>query len=341
MIDGHGDDGFRYGNIRLDFSSNVYAQFSHQELLSWLAGRLGDIGHYPEPAPRELEAALAAQMGVQPDEVVVTNGATEAIYLTALAMRRSRTAIIVPTFAEYADACRLHEHRVTFIRSLDDIPEGTDMVWMCNPNNPTGTVLPREKLLDCVARHSDTLFVVDASYAPFTFQPLLSSAEACRLPNVVMIHSMTKEFAIPGLRLGYLTACQRLTELIGRGRMPWSVNSVAQEAGLWLTTHREKYLVPLDELIHERRRVALALETQGVCEALPSDTHILLCHLHQGTAAALKDHLARQHGILIRDASNFEGLDHRYFRIAVQSQAENDELIACIREWSNRIMNDE
>ena len=121
--------------------------------------------------------------------------------------------------------------------------------------------------------------------------------------------------------------------------MPWSVNSVAQEAGLWLTAHRKKYLVLLEELIQERRRVAHALESLGVYDALPSDTHILLCRLHQGTAADLKDYLARQHGILIRDASNFEGLDHRYFRIAVQSQAENDELIACIREWSNRTMN--
>ncbi len=207
------------------------------------------------------------------------------------------------------------------------------MVWMCNPNNPTGTVVPRETLLECFAQHRGIVFVVDASYAPFTFQPLLTPAETCRLPNVVMIHSMTKEFAIPGLRLGYLTACRRLTEQIGRGRMPWSVNSIAQDAGLWLTAHREKYHLPLDELIFERSRVGPALEALDICDTLPSDTHILLCRLREGTATMLKDYLARKHGILIRDATNFEGLDNRYFRIAMQTRAENDELIEAMKEW--------
>lgn len=333
MIDGHGDDGFRYGNIRLDFSSNVYPHFSHEDLFSWLASRFDGVGHYPEPAPRKLEAALAAQLSIGSDKVVVTNGATEAIYLTALAMRECKTAIVVPTFAEYADACRLHEHKVTYIHNLEEIPEGTDMVWLCNPNNPTGTVVPRETLLECFAQHRGMVFVIDASYAPFTFQPLLTPAETCRLPNVVMIHSMTKEFAIPGLRLGYLTACHRLTEQIGRGRMPWSVNTIAQDAGLWLTAHRERYHLPLDELIFERSRVGLALEALDICDALPSDTHILLCRLREGTAAILKDYLARKHGILIRDATNFEGLDNRYFRIAMQTRAENDELIEAMKEW--------
>jgi len=341
MIDGHGDDGFRYGSIRLNFSSNVYAHFSHKHLFAWLEGRLSEISHYPEPVPRRLEDALAAQMGIENDEVMVTNGATEAIYLTALAMRGCRTAIVAPTFAEYADACRVHQHRVTYIPSIDDIPEGTDMVWLCNPNNPTGTVVPREKLLECFALHRDAVFVVDASYAPFTCQPLPTPAETCPLPNVVKIHSMTKEFAIPGLRLGYLTACRKLTQQIAGGRMPWSVNSVAQDAGLWLTAHREAYRLPLEELLDERKRVARALEATGICDALPSDTHILLCRLHRGTAAALKDYLARKHGILVRDASNFEGLDERYFRIAVQTREENDELIACIRAWSDETMNGE
>ena len=144
---------------------------------------------------------------------------------------------------------------------------------------------------------------------------------------------MTKEFAIPGLRLGYLTACRRLTEQIGRGRIPWSVNTIAQDAGLWLTAHREKYHLPLDELIFERSRVGLVLEALDICDALPSDTHILLCRLREGTAAILKDYLARKHGILIRDATNFEGLDNRYFRIAMQTRAENDELIEAMKEW--------
>lgn len=337
MIDGHGDDAYSYADIRLNFSSNVYNHFSHEGLFAHLSERMDIVQHYPEPVPRTLEATLAQRLGLEKGNVMVTNGATEAIYLTALAFRESQTTIVVPTFSEYADACHLHGHRVTFVCNLDEIPPQTETVWLCNPNNPTGTVFPKERLLAFIRRHNTMLFVVDASYAPFTIMPLISPAEAATLPNVVMIHSMTKEFAIPGLRLGYLTGSRPLVERIGQGRMPWSVNGLAGEAGLYLLAHSEEYRLPLEMLLHERKRVGEALQAMGICDILPSDTHILLCRLHQGSAAELKDYLIRQHGILIRDASNFEGLDSRFFRIAVQSSSENDELINGLRGWKRKL----
>jgi len=333
MIDGHGDDAYSYADIRLNFSSNVYNHFSHERLLAHLSATMADIAHYPEPVPRKLEAALAASMGICADEVMVTNGATEAIYLTALAWREGHTAIVQPTFTEYADACRLHRHQLVFISHLNEIPPHADTVWLCNPNNPTGTVIPRESLLACLRNNPQTLFVVDASYAPFTAEPLLTPAEAVALTNVVMIHSMTKEFAIPGLRLGYLTACREVLARIGCGRMPWSVNTIAQHAGLYLLAHRSDYRLPLEELLRERQRVERLLVEEGLCDVMPSDTHILLCRLHKGSSAALKCYLAMQRGILIRDASNFVGLDSRFFRIAVQTPAEDDELIEGLRAW--------
>ena len=119
--------------------------------------------------------------------------------------------------------------------------------------------------------------------------------------------------------------------------MPWSVNGLAGEAGLYLLAHSEDYRLPLEMLLHERKRVGEALQASGICDVLPSDTHILLCRLRSGNAAELKERLIRQHGILIRDASNFEGLDSRYFRIAVQTPAENDELINCLRGWKRKL----
>ena len=330
MISGHGDDAYSYADVRLNFSSNVYNHFSHEGLFAHLAKRLNIVQHYPEPVPHTLETALAQRLGLETGSVMVTNGATEAIYLTALAFRGCTSAIIVPTFSEYSDACRLHGHKVTFVHRLDDIPPKTELVWLCNPNNPTGTVIPKERLLSFIQCHDSMLFVVDASYAPFTTKLLLTPSEAAALTNVIMIHSMTKEFAIPGLRLGYLTGSHQLLGQIGQGRMPWSVNGLAQEAGLYLLAHIEDYLLPLEMLLHERLRLGEALEASGVCDVMPSDTHILLCRLRDGSAAELKEHLVRQHGILIRDASNFEGLDSRFFRIAAQIPVENDELIHCL-----------
>lgn len=333
MLNGHGDDIYRYADIRINFSSNVYNHFNHEGLFCHLADRLDAVVSYPEPTPATLEAELATLLGIAPDQLMVTNGATEAIYLVAQTFRRSKTAILVPTFSEYADACRLHEHTLCNIYSINEIPANAEMVWLCNPNNPTGTVIDKETLLEAFEKHPHTVFVIDASYAPFTAQPLITAAEAAKLPNTLMLHSMTKEFAIPGLRLGYLTANASVLDNIRLKRMPWSVNQVAIDAGRYLVRHGDEFTLPLTTLLSEKDRVSEALKRLGFIEVWPSDTHILLCHLRMGKAGALKDYLATEHGILIRDASNFATLDDSFFRIAVQTAEENNELINAIAQW--------
>lgn len=333
MLNGHGDDLYKYKDIRINFSSNVYNHFDHEGLFCHLANKLDNVVSYPEPSPVSLEKGLAMIQGVGVEEVCVTNGATEAIYLIAQTFRRSRTAIVMPTFSEYADACRLHEHQMCSIFSIDEIPERAQMVWMCNPNNPTGTVIDKDELLECFHKHEDVIFVLDASYAPFTLKPIITAKEVVELPNVLMLHSMTKEFAIPGLRLGYIISNAALLQRIKLQRMPWSVNQVAIDAGHYLLAHEDEYYLDVKMLISERERVAENLQKLGCVECWPSDTHIILCKLRMGKASALKDYLAKEHGILIRDASNFEGLDSSFFRIAVQEKDENDELIAAIGDW--------
>ena len=330
MINGHGDDIHQYPHIRINFSSNVYNHFEHQGLFTYLTKRLGAVRNYPEPTPQRTEQAVAEVIGLRPEEVMVTNGATEGIYLISQTFRRSSSAILIPTFSEYADACKLHEHTITSIQSLVEIPTNTQLVWLCNPNNPTGIVHDKELLLQCIKHHPNTLFVIDASYAPFTREPLITAVEAVHFSNLIMLHSMTKEFAIPGLRLGYITATASLLNKLRSQRMPWSVNTLAQDACHYLLTHRTDYQLPLDTLLQERKRLSKALTDTEAIETHPSHTHILLCKLHKGTASHLKDLLATQHGILIRDASNFEGLSKSHFRIAVQTPQENDLLLNAI-----------
>lgn len=339
MIEGHGDDAYRYEGIKINFSSNVYNHFCHEGLFCHLADKLDNVLSYPEPVPSRLEKAIAQMLGLQPDEVCVTNGATEAIYLIAQTFRRSQSSILMPTFSEYRDACRIHEHQITHIISLHSFPShkggdrGESLLWLCNPNNPTGSVTGKDVLMQTVEKNSKTLFVIDASYAPFTEEPLLTASEACQFPNVLMLHSMTKEYAIPGLRLGYITGNKNLLVDVRRQRMPWSVNQVAIDAGFYLLAHTEEFCLPIHELMMERQRVAEKLSSLGCIEVWPSQTHILLCKLRMGKAAALKEYLVQEHGLLIRDASNFEGLDDSFFRIAVQEKSENDILIHAIEEW--------
>ena len=387
MISGHGDDAFRFARaIVANFSSNVYAHVDLELLKAHLRQRIDVIGHYPEPEPYALERALAERHGIDPAAVCVTNGATEAIYLTAHAFADRPSTILGPTFSEYFDACRMYGserseggipgrgacaglvEQTRFLRvecpqtrRVPFAPEGMPCssesggaeraercrvkpgmteemrsggtVWICNPNNPMGGVIPKERLEKAIEDNPGTVFVIDQSYGFFTREPLLSAAEAVRYPNVIQLHSMTKRFAIPGIRLGYLTANPGLTERIRAVRMPWSVNALAIEAGLYLCRHPDTAPIDLDALLAETRRLHDALNALPGLTALPTQTHFFLCHLEEGRAADLKQRLAENHGILIRDAANFEGLDEGHFRIATQTAEENDLLVDAIRNY--------
>lgn len=328
MMNGHGDDAYHYppGQIRLNLSSNILLDTPHQGLIEHLAQQLHHIGHYPEVDAHSLEQALALHLGITPQQVMVTSGATEAIYLIAQAHRHSHSTILGPTFAEYADACRLHRHHITHISQWPDHIQ-THLMWLCCPNNPTGTVTPRQDILQLAQEHPHSLVIVDQSYEHYTPQPLLSPTDTPQ--NVLLLHSMTKEYAIPGLRLGYVTGHPHLLQPLRALRQPWSINQIAIDAAHYLLRHHQDYRIDLSSLMTERHRVAQALEQTGLVDTHPSDTHILLCHLRQGSACQLKHLLALQEGILIRDASNFHGLTPAHFRIAVQlDQAKNDAFIA-------------
>ena len=362
MLTGHGDDIYKYKDIRINFSSNVYNHFCHDGLYAHLASRMDCIRNYPPPTPSDLEQEIATINGLSPDEVIVTNGATEAIYLIAQAFANATSQILQPTFTEYEDACRIYGHEikpltptlspprgkgvVTFSRDIDSLsailsnslaPSGERagvrgfLTWLCSPNNPTGQVIPKMVLESVIVSHPDVIFVIDESYAPFTMEPLVGNSMS-GAGNVITLHSMTKEFAIPGLRIGYITGSAPLLSRIRKCRMPWAVNQLAIEAAHYLLAHKSDYLLDLDALMKERERMARELSAIDGITVYPSDTHILLCRIEGTTAAQLKDYLANNYGILIRDASNFQGLDEHFFRIAVQTKEEDDELIRAIKE---------
>ena len=228
MIEGHGDDSYKYSRpITANFSSNVYSRVDLSALKAHLCARIDGIGNYPEPEPYTFEACLARCHRLPAEAVCVTNGATEAIYLTAQTFRGTNTAIVQPTFSEYADACRMHG-RLPAESEGYRLPEEVRMLWLCNPNNPTGTVVEKEYLATLISHNPQVCFVIDQSYEFFTLRPLFSAAEAAEFPNVLLLHSMTKRYAVPGLRLGYVIGAPHLLHRLRTNRMPWSVNQLAQ-----------------------------------------------------------------------------------------------------------------
>lgn len=334
MIDGHGDDSYKFSReITSNFSSNVFNRVDLSGLKAHLCECLSSISSYPEPEPYSLERHLAEKHHLSPENVCVTNGATEAIYLIAQLFRGTVSTIVIPTFSEYADACRLHGHRVREVESVGMIGTGTDTVWICNPNNPTGRVTDEEELKEIFASRSRTTFIIDQSYEYFTQKSLLTAREAAEYKNVILLHSMTKRYAIPGLRLGYVTAHPELLCRLKEQRMPWSVNQLAIEAGHYLLENKVFDDIDLAGYLEEKKHLVDALASVEGLSVLPSDAHFMLVKLEKGTAAALKQYLACEQGILIRDASNFSGLSQQYFRLATQTPAENKELIKAIKLW--------
>ncbi len=323
MIKGHGDDIYCYSeDIKMNFSSNICPSSGHDALLAHLFARGEElISRYPEPEAWSLEKMLAERLNISPKNVIVTNGATEAIYLIAKTFR-SKPVIPSPTFREYEDAC--------WDNCLSH-PKSTTL-WLCNPNNPTGKIYEQAYIDEACRRYN--LVIIDQSYEHYTSEPIAPPQrdKMKNGENVLRVHSMTKTYAIPGLRLGYIIAPLSLSRSLRRHLYPWAVNSFAIEAGKFLLEHDEEFRVRPD--FAEVQRLWQALNAIPNLELLPTQTNFMLCRIKNGgTASELKEYLARHHGILIRDASNFRGLTPHHFRIASQSPEENDALVAAITQF--------
>ncbi len=326
MIQGHGDDIQQYPQLRCNFSSNISPLSDTKPLRDFLATRLEVIEHYPHPSAHPLECLLAKQHGVKASEVLVTSGATDAIYLIAQTLRAEGTfAVKRPTFSEYADACR------TF--GYQEAPNGAAVRWLCNPNNPTGEVEPWKSVQQIAQQHH--WLVIDLSYEDYTREKMPPAKKYLNLGNVITIHSMTKRYAIPGLRLGYIIAPETVINRLRDNYRPWAVNALAIEAGQWLLEQKD------DGYEKKRRRfwleaddMSLKLNAIWGVRAYFTTTNFMLCSIRQAPAAALKTYLLENHGFLIRDASNFEGLTPNHFRIAVQEAEYNNELFLAIHQFT-------
>ena len=335
MIYGHGDDTWRYGDaIKMNFSSNIYQKADLSELKAFLASRLDVIGHYPEPEPKELEGLIAEKLEIPANMVMVTNGANEAIYLIAQLYSGWTSIIPQPTYHEYADACKMFGHTISYERTddLEVLPQDR-IYWLCNPDNPTGNVLLKALLAYVIRKNPRFLYVIDESYADYTLQPRLQPKEMMDCFNVMFIRSMSKKYCVPGLRLGYVAASPIIIDRLRAIRQPWTVNALAIEAGKYLVEHDPQLLPNMNDYIAEAQRLKAGLEAIDGLMVMDTQTHYMLVNIDWANVLELKNWLVEHHGILIRDASNFHGLDDHCFRVAAQTPEENDALLNAIKAY--------
>ena len=297
------------------------------------------INHYPDPEATELRQCLSERLGVAPGDILAGNGAVELIRLIALTYFGQGDGVLIlePTFGEYEVACQIVgaevikqrgraeegfapriEETVALIRQHS--PRG---VFICNPNNPTGQYLSRQEVEAVLAACGDGLLVLDEAYITFADRGW-SSLDLIHRGNVIILRSMTKDYGLAGLRLGYAVAGEKVINALRRVCPPWNVNIVAQRAGVVVVRDYDF----LERCKKKISRAKLFL-TNELCRLgftlLPSKTNFFLVKV--GSGKDFRVALLR-HGILVRDCAPF-GLPE-YARIAPRTMPECRKLITAI-----------
>ncbi|MDO8735812.1 MAG: threonine-phosphate decarboxylase CobD [Thermoleophilia bacterium] len=335
----------RYGIPKeelLDFSASINLLGPSPAALNAIKAAAVDIHYYPEESADEFARLVAGYLGVFPDEVVPGNGSIEVIYWMAAALRPRRVLIVEPTFSEYRRACesvgaicdafplRGEEGFAFDAERLD--PQGYDMVFLCNPNNPTGYLIPVDEVaaLWKRCRSVGAGLVVDEAFIDFA-GPEQSILLFGASEGLYVLRSFTKSHALAGLRLGCLVAETGFAELMRSLMPPWNVNSFALAAGG--ASLRDWDYMPRSRDANSSARSKLYADFDGIpgIDPVPSEANFLLCRLDGAGSEELADELGRQ-GILVRDCRSFPGLGDRYIRVAVRSERDNYQLVSAVRK---------
>jgi threonine-phosphate decarboxylase len=325
----------------LDFSANINPLGYPAGVPGAVQAALANLVHYPDRRCFELRVDLAEYHGLSSDEVLVGNGSTELIYLVVRALKPARALIVAPAFSVYQEALDAASVPYDFHLTaeaghftLERLPEapGATLVFLANPASPSGALIQPERLDSWLAAWdaAGVFVALDEAFIDFVEEASLK-ASLKRFPRLIILRSFTKFFAIPGLRLGYLLAAPELIARCAALQEPWSVSNLAQAVGQACLQDRD-YMTRTRELIREERQhLFQGLQDLEGLTPFPGEANYLLgkITLPGWTARSLREALLPR-GIIIRDASNFAGLDERYIRVAVRRREDNDRLLAAL-----------
>jgi len=344
----HGGDwaGFweRHGAMPLDFSASTTPLPMPDGIRAAVIRSLDRADRYPDPLCRELTSALGEKHGLPPEHILCGAGAADLLFRLVLAKRPRRALIVEPTFSGYGEAlaaagCQAERYVLREVDGftltadvLSRIKPGLDMLFLCNPNNPTGRTVDQALLLEISARcaRCETSLVLDECFNDFLDCPEAHSlsGKVETTANLFILRSFTKWYPMAGLRLGYALCSDRpLLDEMCRTGPPWAVSTPAQAAGL-AALEESEYSAVLSALIREQRpMLAAGLAALG-CQVIPGEANFLLF----SCPARPLDRKLETQGILLRNCSRFPGLGPGWFRTAVRTGEENETLLRAIKE---------
>lgn len=333
----------------LDFSANINPLGLSLHVRKAIEKGIAGIVHYPDPDGYALKNSLSAAYDLPADTIVLGNGAAELLYVFFHTVRPRRVLLPVPSFGEYERAARAAKadimyHKLTEEEGFALSPErlcqqfsAADCVVLGNPNNPTGKLISAkdwEKIFS-QAEKAGCYLIVDESFMDFIDLPEKYSCRFLmkRYPNCMLLQSLTKFYAIPGLRLGFASLQPSLARKLELAKDPWNVNSLAQQAGVAALQDTEYQTKSLSFIQAEKAYLYQALQQiNGITVYEPSVNFILFSLQPSGMEAAAFKKQMLQHGIMVRDCSNYPGLHGHFIRIAVKLRNDNEFLLQTMQK---------
>ena len=345
----HGGNVYREGAPEggwRDFSANINPMGLAASVRSAVADSIDDIIHYPDPNGKELKEVLSDFYGVPAECFVLGNGAAELFYVLFHTEHPKKVLLPIPSFSEYERAALAAGAEVVyhtlkededFALSVDSIElEGIDCILLGNPNNPTGNMLKSAELEKLIkkAELTGTIVAVDESFLDFREDEDEYSVRALteKYENLIILRSLTKFYALPGLRLGFAVTNPKRVKKMDMGKDPWNVNLPAQRAGVAALKDMEYQKKSRKLVAEECVRFANELRTiKGFKVFEPTVNFILIRLGEEWESSAAFCARMRKNGFLLRDCSNYPGLDNMFVRVAVKTREENEELLAALR----------
>lgn len=327
----------------IDFSSNINP-FIVDSMDKIVAAGVGSLQKYPDIKYRRLRKNISDYLGVDDSQVIPGNGATEIIYLLMRNLS-GRLAIINPTFSEYRKGAEIAglsvvdfvmDWKKDFKLDLDEIyrrKDEFDSIFICNPNNPDGSVREIKKLLE-FAEKEGKLLIVDETFIEFADsekeRSLVNMVEKSK--NLFIIRAVTKFFGIPGIRLGYgISSNRELLQKMYDEKEPWTINSFADSASDFIFKEEEYIRKSKEYFSKERVCMINEINKIGGIKAFNSDANFILVRFENRNVLDVKENLLKRAGLLIRDASNFIGLDSSFARVAIKNHEQNTVLVDALR----------
>jgi threonine-phosphate decarboxylase len=344
----HGGDVWAFFPV-IDFSSNVNPLGPPRKVLRAVRHSLWMVSYYPDDRGTELRKAIAERTGAEEGSLIIGNGSTEIIktFAEAFIDKGDRVVIPYPTYSEYRYQALVRGAEVELIGPGNDfsfVPDaiaealetGPRALFLCDPNNPTGRSLGEKALRRLVedAWENQVLVLLDEAYVEFSTRPPFK--RPWEYDNLLVSRSLTKLYALPGLRLGYGVAGEKITAQMERLRMPWNVNVLAQVAGVEALRDWGFVKETLNFLAKERKYIQNGLSELGLVP-MPTETNFFLVGLEgRISSPELKKRLLSR-GILVRDCSSFEALGENYIRVSVKRREENRRLISELEGLMERL----